>query len=129
MPSPHTTRAALEDALADAPDDLATHMAYADFVVELGDPRGELIQVQLAPEDESRPAAERKRLQGRERELLEAHERQWLGDLAPLLLGDDDERRALVAAEMPEHQDRVEHPSGWRPYPGAYPAGRLYPFR
>src|SRR2546425_1209332 len=44
-------RRSLEDALAEDPDDLATHMAYADHLVELGDPRGEFIQVQLALED------------------------------------------------------------------------------
>jgi uncharacterized protein (TIGR02996 family) len=42
------TRAALETALFDHPDDLATHMAYADLLREQGDPRGEFIQVQLA---------------------------------------------------------------------------------
>jgi hypothetical protein len=75
-------------------------MAYADFLVEHGDPRGELIQVQLALEDESHPARERQRLRQRERELLDAHEREWLGELAPLLLGTPEEQRALFAAEL-----------------------------
>ena len=47
-------RAALESALAENPDDLASHMAYADLLVDEGDPRGEFIQVQLAFEDSSR---------------------------------------------------------------------------
>jgi uncharacterized protein (TIGR02996 family) len=109
MAGPQATRAAFEDALADNPDDLATHMAYADFLVEQGDPRGELIQVQLALEDESRPARERKRLQKRERELLAAHEREWLGELAPLLLGTEEEWRELFVAESPpRYEEELE---------------------
>jgi hypothetical protein len=61
-------------------------MAYADYLHEQGDPRGEFIQVQLALEDPGKPAAERKKLQKREQELLGAHAREWLGDLAPYLL-------------------------------------------
>lgn len=45
----------------------------------------------------------------RERELLDAHQRDWLGELAPLLLGTTEQQRALFAAEMPGHQDRVEY--------------------
>jgi uncharacterized protein (TIGR02996 family) len=79
-------RAALEAALAADPDDLASHMAYADYLSEQGDPRGEFIQVQFALEDAAQPAAERKKLQKREQELLGAHAREWLGELAPYLL-------------------------------------------
>ena len=82
MSTPSRQREALEAALAAAPDDLAAHMAYGDLLSEQGDPRGEFVQVQLALEDERRPAAERKELQRRERELLDAHEREWLGELA-----------------------------------------------
>jgi uncharacterized protein (TIGR02996 family) len=76
----------LEHSIAARPDDPAAHAAYADFLAEEGDPRGEFIQVQLALEDESRPPQERGRLRGRERELLGEHRRIWLGDLAPLLI-------------------------------------------
>jgi uncharacterized protein (TIGR02996 family) len=77
-----TLREALEATLVEHPDDLATHAAYADHLAEEGDPRGELIQVQLALEEPRRPAAERKRLQEREQELLRAHQAVWLGKLA-----------------------------------------------
>jgi uncharacterized protein (TIGR02996 family) len=80
-------REALELALAANPQDRAAHSAYADFLSEQGDPRGEFIGVQLALEDESLPSAERDRLRGRERELLTAHQREWLGGLARFLLG------------------------------------------
>jgi uncharacterized protein (TIGR02996 family) len=76
----------LEAALLENPDDLATHAAYADLLSENGDPRGELIQVQLALEDEKRAPKERKDLQKREQQLLDAHLRTWFGDLAPKLL-------------------------------------------
>jgi uncharacterized protein (TIGR02996 family) len=84
--APSPMRQALEEALADDPDDLASHMAYADWLAEQGDPRGEFIQTQLALERADLPAAERRRLQKREKELLAAHEREWLGDLAPFLV-------------------------------------------
>jgi uncharacterized protein (TIGR02996 family) len=80
------TAKAMENALAADPDDLAAHAAYVDILTEQGDPRGEFIQVQLALEDPARPAKERQQLQKREQELLQAHERAWLGDLAPYLL-------------------------------------------
>jgi uncharacterized protein (TIGR02996 family) len=107
-PAPSGLREALEAALAADPDDRAAHMAYADYLQEEGDPWGEFVRVQLALEDEAVPAAERKRLRQRERELLDAHEREWLGELAPLLLGTPDEQRALFAAELiPE--DRLDY--------------------
>lgn len=76
----------LEQALLDDPDDLAAHSAYADWLCEQGDPRGELIQIQLALEEPEREVAERKELQQREQVLLQAHAREWLGALAPYLV-------------------------------------------
>src|SRR5262245_58323153 len=81
---------ALEEALAENPDDLASHAAYADFLTEQGDPRGEFIQVQLALEDQTQPAKQRQALQKREKALLEKHGRTWLGELAPYLLDQKD---------------------------------------
>jgi uncharacterized protein (TIGR02996 family) len=88
-PRPTPLSNALEQALFDNPDDLAAHMAYADYLHEQGDPRGEFIQVQLALEDPRRPAAERKALQQREKELLRQHRGVWLGALAPFVSGQD----------------------------------------
>jgi uncharacterized protein (TIGR02996 family) len=89
---PQTTAVAplqrsLEEALVANPDDLAAHSAYADYLMEQDDPRGEFIQVQLALEDPNRSANERKQLQTREQDLLKQHGRQWLGDLGRLLFG------------------------------------------
>ena len=61
-------RQALEKALVEDPDDRAAHAAYADHLAEQGDPRGELIQVQLALEDEQVTGAQRRRLLKREAE-------------------------------------------------------------
>src|SRR5438093_1334944 len=73
-------------AILDDPDDLASYAAYADWLAEQGAPRGEFMQVQLALEQEGRPARERARLKKREAELLAAHQAEWLGPLAPSLL-------------------------------------------
>jgi uncharacterized protein (TIGR02996 family) len=102
---------AFERAILENPDDSTTYAAYADWLQEHDDPRGEFRQVQLALEDESRPAAERKKLQEREAELLKEHEREWLGELAPFLLDEiADEpsvkyrwRRGFLAELDPEY--------------------------
>jgi uncharacterized protein (TIGR02996 family) len=78
----------LEEALVEDPDDLAAHSAYADYLMEQGDPRGEFIQVQLALEDPGLPTKERTRLRKREAALLAQHARQWMGVLDRLLVGD-----------------------------------------
>ena len=107
-------RQTMELALAEEPDDLASHMAYADLLTEQDDPRGDFIRVQLALEDESRSPAERSQLRSRERELLEAHEREWLGELAPLLLGTPAEQRELFVAELASESPDLDEDS----YPG-----------
>ena len=85
-PSPRGVREVLEDALAADFDDFATHAAYADLLMEQGDPRGEYLRMQLALEDTERPRRELQEHRERCAALLLAHEREWLGDLAPLLL-------------------------------------------
>src|SRR5829696_267111 len=73
---------AFEAALRDNPDDLAGWCAYADYLAEQGDPRGEFMQVQIALEDESLPKARRAALKKQEAALLKKHEKDWLGPLA-----------------------------------------------
>jgi len=85
-PAPTTLRQSLEAALVANPDDLAAHSAYADHLIEQGDPRGEFIQVQLALEDPTRPATERKQLQKREAALWKQHGAAWLGPFAAHVL-------------------------------------------
>jgi uncharacterized protein (TIGR02996 family) len=71
---------AFERAIAADPHDLTAWSAYADYLSERGDPRGEFMQLQRALENEAVPAAERKKLLAREKAILKAHEREWVGD-------------------------------------------------
>src|SRR5262249_50083960 len=75
-------RTVLEEVIVANPDDLAAHAAYADFLAEEGDPRGEFIQVQLALEQPACVGERRRQLQPGVAALLAAHEIQWLGELA-----------------------------------------------
>jgi uncharacterized protein (TIGR02996 family) len=104
---PSSQQEALEAALVENPDDLATHMAYADWLNENGDPRGEFIQVQLALEDPKVSAGDRKNLQKKEKALLKKHGREWLGELAKWLL-DRDKREDFARCKCEYHFAR-----GW----------------
>jgi uncharacterized protein (TIGR02996 family) len=75
---------AFEQALTADPNDLTAACAYADYLAEQGDPRGEFMQTQIALEDESLSAAERKKLRAREAAVLKKHEKEWVGDWADL---------------------------------------------
>jgi len=97
---------ALEKALAADPHDLTAACAYADYLYEQGDPRGEFMQVQIALEDESRSPAERTALKKQEAKLLKQYEKDWLGSLAaitvdaesvPFWAGGKERQRAPVA--------------------------------
>jgi uncharacterized protein (TIGR02996 family) len=79
-------RDALESALVENPDDLANHMAYADYLTEQGDALGEFIRIQLALEDEKKDAAERKRLKTQETKLRKKHQAAWLGELGDVII-------------------------------------------
>ena len=76
-----TDAEAFEKAVLANPHDLACWSAYADFLVERGDSRGEFMQVQLALEDEGRPKAERDGLKKKEASYLKKHRAEWLGGL------------------------------------------------
>ena len=76
--------AELVAAIAAAPDDDAPRLVYADWLAERGDPRGELIHLQLARAamlaSDERAAETDKRIAA----LLEEHRAAWLGKLALL---------------------------------------------
>ena len=78
----HSTREGLEDALVADPDNLILHSAYADLLMEEGDPRGEYIQLRLALEDRSTPVEVARRQATEARRLFQEHHREWLGPLA-----------------------------------------------
>jgi uncharacterized protein (TIGR02996 family) len=100
---------ALEQALVEAPDDLGAHMAYADWLSEQPDPllagRGELIQVQMAREDESKTPAQKRKLTQRLQKLLPEQQRAWLGELAPFLLDGRTD-------DLPDHDWGEDHEEG-----------------
>jgi uncharacterized protein (TIGR02996 family) len=64
------------------PSDLVRRQIYADFLLERGDPRGELIALQLADARGQLDRAGRTRI----RALLREHQLAWLGPLAPVLV-------------------------------------------
>jgi uncharacterized protein (TIGR02996 family) len=82
--------AAFRKSLTANPDDLAGWCAYADYLVEQGDPRGEFMQTQIALEDESRPKKDRTALKKKESALLREHEKEWLGGLAAIAFAERD---------------------------------------
>ncbi len=93
------------------PEDDRPRMVLADLLQELGDPRGELIALQLAS------AGKRSK---REKELLEAHAHDWLGPIAPLVhrTGLDYERgfvaRCSVRGETARHASALLGLPEWR---------------
>ncbi len=94
LPPLDATGQALEQAVVADPDDRAAHMALADWLSEQPDGKlqawGEHIRLQLALEEDDFPPAERKKLQKRAAELIDANQRDWLGEpLARPLLGLD----------------------------------------
>lgn len=78
-----TTREALEAALAAEPESVALHSAYADLLIEEGDPRGEFIRLSLMLEDATLAEDERKVMERQAEKILAKNEREWLGQLFP----------------------------------------------
>ncbi len=77
---------AFQKALTENPDDHAGWCAYADWLVEHDDPRGEFMQTQIALEDENLSKAERTKLKIKEQDLFKKHKEALLGPLAEFLL-------------------------------------------
>jgi uncharacterized protein (TIGR02996 family) len=71
----------LEALIAKAPDDVGNYNVYADWLIQQGDPRGELINAQLKYETAT-AAADRSALEDRIGELHAKHDAEWLGELA-----------------------------------------------
>jgi uncharacterized protein (TIGR02996 family) len=80
-------RQMLEAAIAADFEDVAAHAAYADLLVEEGDPRGEYIQLRLALENRNQSPRLLREWEERANQLLHQYQPDWLGRLAPFLLG------------------------------------------
>jgi uncharacterized protein (TIGR02996 family) len=74
------TNPELEARIHANPDDREVYAVYGDWLSERGDPRGELIAVQLKLDQKPGDAA----LEEREKALHEANKATWLGELAKL---------------------------------------------
>jgi len=88
-----------------APEDDAPRAVLADFLLEKGDPRGELIALQLRADKSKAELA-------REKALLAEHGKRWLGGLAEVWLVDVVFRRgfpAVVTARFRHHRDVEAH--------------------
>ena len=73
------TVAAFERHLLDHLDDRAAWSAYADYLTEQGEPRGDFMRVQLALEDVTLPKAKRRALHEEEEALRVKHLDEWVG--------------------------------------------------
>src|SRR5262249_12254853 len=68
-------------AIIEEPDDIGLRLIYADWLEERGDPRGEFIRVQCQLYEMTHDDPHHPELKAREEELLDVHEREWLGEL------------------------------------------------
>jgi uncharacterized protein (TIGR02996 family) len=94
-----TTRDALEAALLADPEDVVRHAAYADLLLEQGDPRGEYVRLQLAAEDRNQSPAKLRELEDLAHKIRQQHEREWLGDLWPFTQRPPSARSVAVPME------------------------------
>jgi uncharacterized protein (TIGR02996 family) len=91
--------------LRDQPDDLVAWSAYADYLTERDDPRGEFMAVQIALEGGQTSGEERARLQKREAEML-ADLDPWLGkEMAAALRSYSKELTALRRYYPHKHKE------------------------
>ncbi len=107
FPVPASTDALFATVYA-APNADGPRAVLADHLLELGDPRGELIALQLAKLRTPLSHASARR----EKQLLDDHELSWLGPLGAVILPTTTvwERGFLVAAQARLHGDTVGDP-------------------
>ena len=105
-----STRQALEDYLATNPHDLAAHSAYADWLTENDDPRGEYIRLQLAIEDRNQPADRLRAMEQASFSLLLRYEQEWLGPFYPYVYSL--EKRGYQAEPLESEAD-LTYRWGW----------------
>jgi uncharacterized protein (TIGR02996 family) len=80
MTNPGHSNPELEARLLANPNDLAAYLVYSDWLIERGDPRGELIAVQAKLHETPLDVI----LLASEEHLLKAHRGTWLGPLATI---------------------------------------------
>ncbi|OWK45135.1 TIGR02996 domain-containing protein [Fimbriiglobus ruber] len=105
-----STREALEAALAARPNDVVRHSAYADLLMEEGDPRGDYIRLALACEDRDQPADRLRALEQEAFALRQRYEAEWLGPLAKFI---DPPTGSSVGAMVASRNVEVTWKRGW----------------
>jgi uncharacterized protein (TIGR02996 family) len=95
-PDEPTPEHLLADVLA-RPEDNTVRLVYADWLMQRGDPRGELISVQCALP--SATPAQRAELEKRERVLLRAHRLEWMRNAKQVATKCDIERGFVSTIE------------------------------
>jgi uncharacterized protein (TIGR02996 family) len=101
------TEAELVAGIAAAPDDDAPRIVYADWLLERGDPRGDLMTAQCAlarADADDRPFAETGPLRERVAELIAAHGGSWTDPLFTITAGYYELRRGMV-----EHVELMQY--------------------
>src|SRR5262245_31158206 len=94
---------ALLAAIHAAPRDDAPRLVYGDWLLEQGDPRGELIALQY----KRRSGSLDKAAMDRETELIEEHGAMWLGELAGVARGRGFDRGFLSSVYVLAHDEGV----------------------
>ena len=95
------------------PHDDGPRTVLADALIERNDPRGELITVQLRLAQDPTNRA----LKAREKELLDAHAKGWLAELAPIVMADARFERGFLSeckidnSKLDRVQKLVGHPA------------------
>ena len=84
----------MDSILAD-PDDLSNYQVFSDWLIERGDPRGELIGLELQLNSPNVKGDERKTLSLKVKELEDAHAHLWMPEpLVPYLCSEPEDRDA-----------------------------------
>jgi uncharacterized protein (TIGR02996 family) len=85
MPASRPEVIAFLQAIKEQPDDDTPRLILADWLEERGDPRGELLRLQVTLAHLIPGTKAWWERHGREEELRKRHEKEWLGDLAALV--------------------------------------------
>lgn len=79
-------REKFEKRIFEKPGETKRHEEYAEFLKQHGDPRGDLIELQIKLEDKRLSREQQVELEIQERAILREHGRKWIGKLADFVL-------------------------------------------
>tara|TARA_R110002072_G_scaffold303099_1_gene493549 strand:+ start:303612 stop:304328 length:717 start_codon:yes stop_codon:yes gene_type:complete len=100
----------LEKKILEKPEDLKRHEAYVEWLRENdGEPRADLIEVQIALENQKLNREKRFELELQEKRILSEHGREWIGPLADFIMMRDIPGRRF----QPKPSCAIEWYRGW----------------